>query len=430
LSRETFSRPERGGSNDFLRTVDALTKSDVTAGFRNAEWTLNALPEGTSVGVFPLRTVDGAATNGFLYRRGEPKAVVCIMHPREFLATHYMIPALIEAGYGVFTQTPRSVGNDLRLEHEVALLDVAAGMTFLRGLGVSSIVLLGNSGGSGLYCLYNEQSLLAPADRLAHTPGGRPVPLATAEMPPADAIVLLSPHPGQGRLLMNAIDPSVSDENDPFAVDPELDPFSAANGFADAPADVHYAPAFVERYRAAQRTRVERLDAQARDRIAQRLAARKSGDKRRAAFQSVMTIWRTDADLRCWDLQLDPSERNFGSLWGRDPFQSNYGAIGFARLCTPESWLSTWSGSASNAALARTAPAIQQPAFMVHYTGDQTLFPSDAQAIYAAIGTSDKAIASFRGDHHGRALAPGDADARVEAGAAIGDWLHAHVRPA
>ena len=407
-----------------------MSQSGVTAGFRNAEWTLSALPEGTSVSVFPLRTLDGAATNGFLYRRGEPKAIVCIMHPREFLATHYMIPPLIEAGYGVFTQTPRAVGNDLRLEHEVALLDVAAGMTFLQTLGAARIVLLGNSGGSGLYCLYNEQSLLAPAQRLERTPGGRPVPLAKADMPVADAVVLLSPHPGQGRLLMNAIDPSVQDEDDPFSVDAQLDPFSAANGFADAPAGVHYAPEFIERYRRAQRSRVERLDAIARERIAERLAARKSGDRRRGAYQSVMTVWRTDADLRCWDLRLDPSDRNFGSLWGRDPFQSNYGVIGFARLCTPESWLSTWSGVSSKAALSRTAPAIQQPAFMVHYTGDQTLFPGDAKEIFDAVGSPDKQIVAFRGDHHGRALAEGETDGRESAGKAIGAWLHAHCGPA
>ena len=403
---------------------------NVTAGFRNAEWTLEALPEGTTVGVFPLRTIDGAATNGFLYRRGDPKAVVCIMHPREFLATHYMIPPLIEAGYGVFTQTPRSVGNDLRLEHEVALLDVAAGLTFLRTIGMSSIVLLGNSGGSGLYCLYNEQSLLAPAARLERTVGGRPIPLAKADMPVADAVVLLSPHPGQGRLLMNAIDPSVSDERDAFSVDASLDPFAAANGFAGSPDGARYAPAFVERYRAAQRARVEALDTFAFQRIAERLEARRRGDRRRGAFQSIMTVWRTDADLRCWDLHLDPSERNYGSLWGGDPLQSNYGAIGFARLCTPESWLSTWSGVSSQAALARTAPAIQQPALMVHYSGDQTLFPSDAAAIFAAIGTTNKQLLAFRGDHHGRALVAGEADGRAQAGTAIAGWLHAHAGPA
>ena len=404
--------------------------SSITAGFRNAEWTLNALPEGTSVGVFPLRTIDGAATNGFLYRRGTPSAYVSIMHPREFLATHYMIPPLIEAGYGVFTQTPRAVGNDLRLEHEVALLDVAAGMTFLRQIGAQQTVLLGNSGGSGLYCLYNEQSLLAPADRLKHTPGGRPVPLSKADLPAADAIVLLSPHPGQGRLLMNAIDPSVTDENDAFAVDAALDPFSTANGFAADGRSARYDAAFRDRYRAAQRVRVEALDAIARERITERMAAKKSGDRRRAVFQSVMTVWRTDADLRCWDLSLDPSERNYGSLWGADPFQSNYGVIGFARLCTPESWLSTWSGVSSKAALARTAPAIQQPTMMVHYSGDQTLFPSDAAAIFDAIGAPDKSILTFRGDHHGRAITSGDPDVRGDAGAAIGAWLHAHCRPA
>jgi hypothetical protein len=405
-----------------------MTQSNVTAGFRNAEWTLNALPEGTTVGVFPLRTIDGAATNGFLYARGTPKAFVSIMHPREFLATHYMIPPLIEAGYGVFTQTPRSVGNDLRLEHEIALLDVAAGMTFLRSLGTERLILLGNSGGSGLYCLYNQQSLLAPDQRLERTVGGRPVPLAKAEMPQADAVVLLSPHPGQGRLLMNAIDPSVTDESDAFSVDPQLDPFSPANGFGATPDDVHYAPEFVARYKRAQRTRVERLDARARERIAERMAARKSGNRAHGAFQSVMEVWRTDADLRCWDLRLDPSDRTFGSLWGRDPFASNYGAVGFARLCTPESWLSTWSGVSSKAALEYTAPAIEQPAMMVHYTGDQTLFPTDAAAIYDAIGSNAKTAMSFRGDHHGRALGEGEIDGRVPAAEAIGAWLQEHCR--
>jgi alpha-beta hydrolase superfamily lysophospholipase len=327
-----------------------MTQTEVTAGFRNAEWTLNALPEGPSVGVFPLRTIDGAATNGFLYRRGEPKAIVCIMHPREFLATHYMIPPLIEAGSGVFTQTPRAVGNDLRLEHEVALLDVAAGMTFLKNLGAARIVLLGNSGGSGLYCLYNEQSLLAPAERLERTPGGRPVPLAKADMPAADAVVLLSPHPGQGRLLMNALDPSVVDEADPFFVDPQLDPFAADNGFSDTPQSVRYAADFVARYKVGQHARVERLDAIARERIAERLAA-------------------------------------------------------------------------------RTAPAIRQPTLMVHYTGDQTLFPSDAAAIFEAIGTPDKTIVSFRGDHHGRALHEGEPGGRASAGAAIGQWLNEYCPP-
>ena len=53
-----------------------MSQTNVTAGFRNAEWTLSSLPPGTRVEVFPLRTVDGAATNGFLYARS-PTKLVC-----------------------------------------------------------------------------------------------------------------------------------------------------------------------------------------------------------------------------------------------------------------------------------------------------------------------------------------------------------------
>jgi hypothetical protein len=406
-----------------------------TAGFRNADWTLTGLPPGTEIGVFPLRTADGAATNGFLYRRTATNTVVCIMHPREFLATHYMIPPLLEGGHSVFTQTPRSVGNDLRLEHETALLDVAAGIAFLRGAGYENVILLGNSGGSGLYCFYNQQSLLAPERRLTRTPAGRPVPLPNAHLPIVDWLVLLSPHPGQGKLLMNAIDPSVTDEGDPFSVEPALDPFSVENGFRTGAESSRYTPEFVARYREAQRARVARLDAQAVERVEERTAARKRAkntgartDRARAAYQSVMTIWRTDADLRCWDLSLDRSERSYGSLWGSDPYASNYGSVGFARLCTPESWLSTWSGRSSNASLDRCVLAIEQPTLMVSYSGDQALFPSDADAIFEAIGTSDKTRLSFRGNHHGQPLEPGERSGREQAGVAISDWLAERFR--
>ena len=33
-----------------------------TAGFRNAQWTMEGLPDSVRIGVFPLKTADGAAT--------------------------------------------------------------------------------------------------------------------------------------------------------------------------------------------------------------------------------------------------------------------------------------------------------------------------------------------------------------------------------
>lgn len=401
-----------------------------TAGFRNAGWTMGGLPEGARVTVHPLRTADGAAVNGFLYTNGPSEVVACIMHPREFLASHYLVPELLAAGYSVFTQTTRSVGSDLRLEHEVALQDVAAGLTFLRESGFKSIVLIGNSGGASLYAFYNEQSLKAPEERYRLTPGGRRTGLERFAMPEADGIVLVSPHPGQGIVLLNCIDPSVVDEADPLRADPSLDFLEPANGYRPAPEGARYAPDFVARYRATQRDRVARLDATAHAMIERRLAARgraKAGGSREdrilGAHTSAMTIWRTDADLRCWDTSLDPSDRPIGSIWSDDPYATNFGVVGFARFCTPEAWLSTWSGLTSRANLFETGRAIVQPFLLIEYTGDQVVFPADVARIHDAVPSSDKTRQRFHGDHHGQPLAPGDRPGREEAGAAIRDWL-------
>jgi hypothetical protein len=167
-----------------------------------------------------LRTADGAATSGSLYSTSAADTVVCIMHPREFMACHYLIPDIVGAGFAAWSQSPRSVGNDLRLEHEFALFDVAAGLKFLREAGFRNVVLLGNSGGSGLFSFYVQQSGLPGDQRIAKTPGGRPTNLATLDMPKVDGVIFVAPHPGQGALLMQCIDPSVSDEASPLSVDP------------------------------------------------------------------------------------------------------------------------------------------------------------------------------------------------------------------
>jgi pimeloyl-ACP methyl ester carboxylesterase len=402
-----------------------------TAGFLNTDWNPRDVPAGTVTRNHVLRTVDGAATGGSLYRPDGPTdTVVCVMHPREFMACHYLIPDILGAGCAAWSQLPRSVGNDLRLEHEFALLDVAAGLTFLRRQGFRNIVLLGNSGGAGLYAFYAQQAALPAGERIAHTPGGRPVPLPQLDMPVPDGLVFVGPHPGQGALLMNCIDPSVSDEADPLSVDPVLDPLSPANGYAGAK-ETRYTADFIARFRVAQRDRVARIDAMARLMIERRMAARKrvktsgasTDDRRLAAHTPIINVWRTDADLRCFDLSIDPSDRRFGSLWGSDPFTSNFGAVGFARQCTSESWLSTWSGLSSNASLARTAGSIHQPVLVVEYTADQACFPSDVTAIFKAIASSDKRYARVKGDHHGRPLTPDEEPGRLEAGRLLADWL-------
>ncbi len=50
-------------------------------------------------------------------------------------------------------------------------------------------------------------------------------------------------------------------------------------------------------------------------------------------------------------------------------------------MCTPESWLLTWSALSSKASFELCSSSLKQPVLMIYYTGDNTVFPSDANVI-------------------------------------------------
>lgn len=396
------------------------------------DWWPRELPEDVDATPVTLVTHDGDVSRAVLYQRGTADTVVALMHPRQDLQRAWQVLELLDAGYAVWAQNSRDVGNDLRLVHESTLLDVAAGMEWLRERGFAKIVLLGVSGGASLYSYYTEQALLAPAARLAREPAGRATALQEATMPAPDALALLAPHPGQGRLLLGMIDPSVTDEADPLSIDAELDAYDEANGFGLPPEGSRYAPEFVSRYRAAQEARVRHIDDRAREIIAGQRAGR-AGWKddrsvaglRRSLATPVLTTYRTDADPRCTDLSLDPSDRAYGSIMSPRPYASNYGIVGFGRLTTPEAWLSTWSGVSSQASLLRAAPGISIPTLVIEYTGDQSVFPSDVREAVEAIGAADKAHLRVRGDHFGRALSEGEESGGSVAMRELVSWIDA-----
>lgn len=405
----------------------------VTAGLRGASWDPARLPADMRTTVFNLRTSDGAPVVGYLHARGGERCAVFIMHPRELLVSHYLAPYLLEAGYACWVQGARSVGNDIRLEHEAAVLDVGAGMEKLAELGFGTIVPLGNSGGAGLFAFYNQQAQLAPDERYETTPGGRKSGLAKATLPIGDGFIFVAPHPGPGKLLQNMIDPSVVDENDPMSIDPALDPFSRGNGYAPGgEGGAHYAPEFIGRYHEAQSLRVRRIDAAARNAIRDRMAERRRTDAANidrtfaGAFSGMFNVWRTDADLRCFDLSLDPSDRRWGSVWGAEPIVSNVGSVGFARTCTPESWLSTWSAVSSRASFERCGKDITQPVLTIFYTGDNSVFPADADAIVAGIASKDHDVHRIRGNHHGQSLRLDEPNGQEIAGSVAAEWMRAH----
>jgi hypothetical protein len=391
-------------------------------------------PAATVTTVHELTTADGATVRGVLHRIPGARTVVCLMHPRQDFTHHALVPGLLHAGLAVWTQHTRSVNNDLSLIHEQALLDVAAGQEFLRdnnvGTDFDTIVLLGHSGGGPLFAYYQEQAAKAPATRLDTTPAGRPTGFADASMPPADALVFLAPHPGQGQLLLGCIDPSVADETDPLSVNPDLDLFRTANGFADPPATSRYDQEFLTRYRAAQRERIARIDAIAREHLARaakaRAAFKRSGDpahRRAAIAPRILTVYRTDADPRTVDLSLDPNERPYGSVFGRRPDLINSGLVGFGRLSTPEAWLSTWSGLSSQADFARAAPGVTVPTLFLELTGDQATFPTVTRRMTEALGATDLTHLQVRGTHFGGPIADGEPTGNALAVDRIRDWL-------
>ncbi|MGH3056590.1 MAG: alpha/beta hydrolase, partial [Gaiellaceae bacterium] len=241
-----------------------------------------------------------------------------------------------------------------------------------------------------------------------------------------------------GKILMQMIDPSVGDESDPLSCDPALDPFNPENGYRQPPESSHYAPEFVAHYRAAQQARVQRLDTIARELLQQRSTARRAiaasdfaahswpaqaRALRGAVACPYMIIYRTEADLRAFDLSLDPSERDAGSLFSYRPDLTNYMEFGFARVQTPRAWLSTWSGLSSNADVVANAAKITVPSMIIYYRGDNAIFPSDARSVFGAIAAPDKQLASAPGDHYGFGVGTQERTGAPLALAQVVTWL-------
>lgn len=336
-----------------------------------------------------------------------PRVAVVCMHPRVDFTRHYSFPRLLAAGIGCLGANTRHPNNDTDTLHEHIILDVAACVRFLKEhRGVEHVVLVGNSGGGSLNAFFQAQATRPRGQRLAQTPGDLPTKLQTVDMLPADGLVYLSAHRGEGAIMNECIDPSVTDEFDPHTTDDSLDMYHPDNGFRPAPEWSEYEPAFVERYRAAQRARVQRIDDLAREAIGDVDRAReRSGEEgfarlpfreqqaveRRRAFQGVMVVYRTMANLHYVDRHLDPSGRDYGSLLSERPDLMNMQLLGFGRIATPHAWLSTWSGLSSKADLIDNVAHIAQPTLVVNAGRDREIYPqTDAGPIFEAVASEDK----------------------------------------
>ena len=321
---------------------------------------------------------------GSLHRADSPSRTVClVVHPSSNVLGHYLLAPLAERGVDAVGFTTRYIGNDSSLLMENCVLDIGAAIRFLRERGYERVILIGNSGGGGLSALYQSQ---AEAPTITHTPAGDPPDLTTADLPPADALLELMAHPGRALVYTDWLDPAVVDEQDPTKRDPDLDLFSGAH-------TPPFAPDFLERYRAAQYARNQRITEWVRDQLAWLDAA--PGDLRDLPF----VVHGTVADPRFLDMSIEPSDRVPGTLWGPTAV-ANLMPASLGHHTSLRSWLSQWSVDESNCNgplhLART----NVPTLVMYGTADQVCFPSYATMMYDAIQHDQKSLIPVEGGTH------------------------------
>jgi len=402
-------------------------------------WSFENVPDGTSIEPIPVLAQDGGESQGMLFSRGGERVVAMFMHPRGDMQRHYAMPFLLQAGIATWGQAGRYINNDINCIKERLLLDIAAAIAKLRDRGFERVVLVGNSGGGALFTFYQSQASMKPPARLRDTAAGEPLDLNTYVMEPADAIVQLATHLGEGKLMEVIIDPSVVDENDPLSVDPTLDMYAPGNGFVPLPHTSSYSETFLARYRQAQRQRILKIDAIARGFIAEQhyyLAkvgapgfeslplAERQWCERRGFLGRYIEIHRTEANLAYTDLSISPNARAIGSFFSPRPDILNFMEAGFGKYQTPRAWLSTWSGASSRASTLDCVRHVTVPTLVISYDGDNAVMPCDTDAIFEASPALTKHHFRVRGDHLGYGpQGASDRSGQREASRIISSWI-------
>lgn len=320
--------------------------------------------------------------------RGRPgKTLLVYMHPASTLQLLPMPRAMAERGMHVLCAGSRYARNDTALIMENVLLDFGAYVRHARDIwGYEKIVLAGWSGGGSLSILYQAQ---AERPSIVTTPAGDPVDIRGARLPMADAVFFQAAHISRAVMLVDAIDPSVIDENDPSRRNAELDLYDSRN-----PNQPPYSADFIAAFRKAQYARMTRRTDWVREQLD---ALRRRGGKE---MERGFVTHRTLAEPRYLDATLDPNDRPIGTCFLGDPETVNSGPVGLARFSTLRSWLSQWSVDDTHAHAERCAPHISVPLLAIENSADDAVPGPHTRRVFEAAGSRDKTFEVVRGATH------------------------------
>lgn len=341
-------------------------------------------------GTAPLNVQSGVARRAGLlwctrHRAAEPSDTVFVfVHPSSNFMAHYALETMASLGVDAVGMSTRYIGNEATLLLEDCVVDIGSVLRHLRGLGYARIVLVGNSGGGGLVALYQNQAEHAD---ITEAPGGGGPDLTRADLPPADALVMLMAHPGRNTVLTEKLDPAIRSEHDPFDRDPSLDMFDPANG-------PPYSPEFLARYRAAQRARNDRITDYALERLA--FLKTHAGGK---VHDLPFVVHGTMADPRNLDLTLEPSDRKATTQWG-EPYVANLIPATLGHYTSLRSWLSQWSLRCSNGNGPARLAGVSVPVQVIYGTADPGCYPSYARALHEGVPHANKALTPIPGGGH------------------------------
>src|SRR5213595_547056 len=185
------------------------------------------------------------AAKGALYwpdpaKYPSPHVGLIVMHRNSNYLSHISTKELPARGFVVLGMNPRCDNNEAACAPwENNALDVKQGVNYLRSQpGITKVVLLGHSGGGPTMTFYQA---VAEKGVAFCQQSGKLIKCSNslAGLPPADGVILMDAHPGNGINAVRSIsanvtnDPAVLNQNRVPSTNRQLDPFDARNGYRD-----------------------------------------------------------------------------------------------------------------------------------------------------------------------------------------------------